>query len=108
MLTKFHSLLCIAFLGATAIAGQPPNLPAASPLYGTDGNRYLADHPCHCWHIMTISYGGTVSLIKGLTKKEADEMYKRIHDEIWPDCPDPNGCMRRVGPGDLKDVQEFE
>ena len=30
------------------------------------------------WHLMTVTYGGTVSLIKGLTKAECDTMVAKL------------------------------
>jgi len=59
----------------------------------------------HSWHLLTISNGGTVSLIKGLTKRECDEAVKRI----------PIGCKMPPGvggctllPGDIKSAECFQ
>ena len=55
------------------------------------------------WHLVTKSYGGTVSLIKGLTKKECEEM--RHHIGGWWDLPPGTYDLGR---GSIESAECFE
>jgi len=71
--------------------------------YGTDGNgKSLAPTDERTWHVLTVSNGGTVSLIKGLTKHEAEIMQKKL--ELY--CQQNSLCD--LTPGTVVRVEVFE
>lgn len=91
------ALLCFV---VCAFAADPP-----PPIVPTET---VIIPPCagmpHTWHVLTVTYGGTVSLIKDLTKCEAQNMQKLL-DPWNHSC---NGCMTIIQPGDIKSVEIFE
>ena len=65
-----------------------------------------APQPDHSWHLLTISNGGTVSLIKGLTKRECEEARSKI-EIVWCYSPDGDGACT-TAPGDIKSAECFQ
>jgi hypothetical protein len=57
--------------------------------------------PDSSWHLLTISNGGTVSLIKGLTKKECDEAANRA-------LPHYHLGLNPVESSDIKSAECFQ
>lgn len=56
------------------------------------------------WHLLTQSYGGTVSLLKGLTKPECDHVVVLLKDAIGAAIRAP----QLVTPGDIKSAECFQ
>lgn len=54
--------------------------------------------PDHSYHLLTISNGGTVSLIKDLTKRECDEVARKLWHTAWS----------TLQPGDIKSAECFQ
>lgn len=78
-----------------------------SPQMQCFDDKTCLDAPCWQeptnWHLMTKSRGGTVSLIKGITKKECEIM--RHHLGAW--CDRPAGVYN-LNPGDIETAECFE
>ena len=74
-----------------------------------DGSLNHDEEPLqlHSWHLITITYGGTVSLVKDLTQRECEEIRTRIMS-LRADSRElcKNGCPIELG--SIKSVECFE
>ena len=69
---------------------------------GADGNN---------WHLLTVSYGGAVSLLKGLTKKECETIQIKLARASLPDwtCSGPPWvAVEPTNSSDIKTAECFE
>ncbi len=63
-----------------------------------------ADTVKESWHLMVKAYGGTVSLIKGITE---DACFRMLED-LRPNCGGASSCSFPVGPGSFDTGECFE
>jgi hypothetical protein len=103
--------------------GAPINIPCPPAILHLKGGTVACDmNGCrplntdHSYHLLTISNGGTVSLIKGLTKKECDEAatMAKPTNGYWH-CEGKFGCSwvwtataGDLQPGDIKSAECFQ
>lgn len=78
------------------------------------------DESATCWHIMTVTRGGTVSLLRNLDAPTARGVYRQLRPDEWPTeyiglpkLSDPDfagsfswpGTVRSVRDGDIERVE---
>lgn len=101
----FSAACCVALLLPAGARADEPACPAWA-IHINDkcvgqGITQPAD-PDRSYHLLTISNGGTVSLIMDLTKRECDE----AQSEIQIGCRPGEWCT--VDPGDIKSAECFQ